>query len=61
MRLSEDLITRFQKLYLEKFGISISLGEAEVELMELAGLIKITARIQYLNEKNIKEGEENEK
>ena len=43
MRLSEDLINRFQKKHLEKFGKNLSLGEAETELMELAELIRITS------------------
>ena len=45
MRLSEDLITRFQKKYLEEFGKNLSLGEAEAELMELAELIRITSHL----------------
>jgi len=45
MRLSEDLITRFQKSYFEKFGRNISIGEAEAELIELAELIRITSSL----------------
>jgi len=45
MRLSENLITRFQKKHLEKFGKNLSLGEAEAELMELAEIIRITSHL----------------
>ena len=60
-RLSTRLVSDFQNRYSEKFGKEISIGEAEAELLELAELIRITIRTQHVNEKNIKEGEENEK
>jgi len=41
MRLSQDLIQRFQKLYLAKFGAQLSDEAAEFELRELAKLVRI--------------------
>jgi len=60
-RLSASLIAKFQKRYFETFSEKISPDVAEVELLGLAELIRITMRNQHGNEKNIKEGEENGK
>jgi hypothetical protein len=56
MRLSEDLITKFQVTYFEKFTEHISLETAEAELLDLAELVRIT------HSKTIKDidGQENE-
>jgi hypothetical protein len=61
LRLSASLIAKFQKKYFETFAEKISPDAAEVELLGLAELIRITTRIQHVNENNMKEGEENEK
>jgi hypothetical protein len=61
MRLSADLLARFQKRYFDTFAENISLETAEAELLGLAELIRITTRTQHLSEKNMKEGEENGK
>jgi hypothetical protein len=42
MQLSADLLVRFQDRYFEAFAERISLETAEAELLELAGLIRIT-------------------
>jgi hypothetical protein len=57
MQLSEDLITRFQKKYFEKFAEHISVETAEAELSELAELIRIAKRIQNITDKEMKEEE----
>lgn len=41
MRLSKPLLMDFQKRYLEIFGESISLEEAETELLGIAELVSI--------------------
>lgn len=44
MRLSDPLIAKFQQAHLEEFGYAITTERAEAELMELAELIRLTAR-----------------
>jgi hypothetical protein len=61
MRLSADLLARFQKRYFDTFAENISLETAEAELLGLAELIRIATRIQHVNENNMKEGEKNGK
>lgn len=51
MALSKALVKQFQALYLEKYGVEIDAALAEVELRELAELVRITSP---------KQGEENE-
>jgi hypothetical protein len=41
MRLSADLISRFQRKYLESFGEHITPDVAEAELLDLAALVLI--------------------
>lgn len=41
MHLSRELVTQFQKTHKEKFGESISEGEARRDLSSLASLLKI--------------------
>lgn len=45
MRLSLDLINEFQDLYLKAFGEQILIEKAELELLSLAELIRITKPI----------------
>jgi hypothetical protein len=59
MRLSADLIARFQAKYYEKFAERISPEVAEAELSGLAELIRITRRTQNVANKELKDGEEN--
>jgi hypothetical protein len=47
MQLSESLIAKFQQAHLEEFGYAISAERAEVELLELAELIRLTVRPDY--------------
>lgn len=42
MQLSLDLTTEFQKLHFKTFGERISLETAELELLNLADLVRIT-------------------
>ena len=42
MRLSADLVTEFQELYLKTFGEPILPEAAELELLSLAELVRIT-------------------
>lgn len=44
MRLSKDLISKFQERYFETFDEQILPEVAEAELLELAELIKLTTR-----------------
>ena len=48
MRLSNDLIAKFQQTYLDEFGQAISAETAEAELLELAELVEITGRTHQL-------------
>jgi|GEM_PF-3769775 len=57
MRLSTDLITRFQAKYFEAFSVSLSLEDAEAELLGLAELIKITAPRHQITQDDLKDGE----
>ncbi len=43
MSLNKNLITKFQALYLEKFATEISYDIAELQLKELADLVRNTA------------------
>lgn len=42
MRLSQDLVTEFQELHLKTFGKPILPEAAELELLSLAELVRIT-------------------
>jgi hypothetical protein len=42
MLLSEELVRKFQTLHLEKFNIKIEYATAELQLKELAELVRIT-------------------
>lgn len=46
MRLSLELVTEFQELYLKTFGKQISPEAAELELLSLAELVRITHPIE---------------
>ena len=52
MRLSEGLITQFQRRYLETFGELISQEVAESELLSLAALVEITLKPVKANKEN---------
>jgi hypothetical protein len=52
MGLSEDLIAKFQKKYFETFAEKISPEDAEVELLSLAELVKITCKPVMTNKEN---------
>lgn len=56
MKLSDTLIAKFQQAHLEEFGYAISVERAEAELLELAELIRLTARP---DNKDTKSSEEN--
>ena len=43
MRLSKELVERFQALHLKKWGTSISYDVAEIHLKELAELVRIVS------------------
>ena len=58
MRLSPDLIIRFQNRYFEAFAEQLSPEDAEAELLDLAQLIKITAPNPRGHAKDMKYGEE---
>jgi hypothetical protein len=57
MRLSADLISRFQKRYFEVYAVHLLPEEAEIELLELAELIRITMRTQLVSHEALKGGE----
>ncbi len=46
MRLNSALVLKFQKLHLEKFDKPITYEAAELELLNLAELIRITRPIK---------------
>lgn len=46
MQLSEELVTKFQGLHLEKYNLEISYVVAESQLKELAELIRLTAKAE---------------
>lgn len=52
MQLSLDLITEFQKLHLKTFGEPISLETAELELLNLADLVRITQSHKIKEDEN---------
>lgn len=43
MALSKKLVKEFQELHLKKFGVEISSESAELELLQLAELVRLTA------------------
>jgi len=43
MQLSNELVTKFQGLHLEKCGVVIGFNAAESQLKELAELVRLTA------------------
>jgi hypothetical protein len=45
MRLSKELVEQFQALHFKKYGESIDYQTAELQLNELAELVRITAPI----------------
>ena len=49
MILNNDLIERFQSVYLEKFGVIISYTIAEAQLKELAELVRLTSTGELLS------------
>jgi hypothetical protein len=61
MRLSADLISRFQKRYFEVFSVRLSPEDAEAELLGLAELVRIVAPKSGKNIMTMKHGEENGK
>ncbi len=61
MRLSADLISRFQNRYFEVFAVRLSSEDAEAELLDLAELVKIVAPKPRQNIMTMKHGEENGK
>lgn len=46
MSLSKDLVERFQAIYINKNGEVIGYSQAEVELKELAELIRLTLKTE---------------
>lgn len=52
MQLSTALVTEFQKLHLKKFGESISLEAAEMELLNIAELVRITQPYKAKEDEN---------
>jgi len=52
MRLSADLISRFQRRYLEVFGEQITPDIAEAELLDLAELVLITQSARIVDIEN---------
>jgi hypothetical protein len=52
MRLSLDLITKFQELHLKTFGEPIHPEAAELELLSLAELIRITHPLKIMEIKD---------
>ena len=61
MRLSADLISRFQNRYFEVFAVRLSPEDAEAELLDLADLVRIVAPKPRKNIMAMKNGEENGK
>jgi hypothetical protein len=49
MTLSNELVERFQAIYVNKFGKVIGYSEAESELKELAELVRLTSEMQEAN------------
>ena len=50
MFLSEELVEKFRALHLEKYGEEISYNAAELQLKELADLVRITSKIEDKHE-----------
>ena len=55
MHYSKDLIARFQKQYLESYGLEISEESAELELFRLARLLEIFYLAVFTKEEDINE------
>lgn len=52
MRLSLDLVSEFQELHLKKFGEPILPEAAELELLSLAELVRITQPVKTKETEN---------
>ncbi len=46
MTTNNKLIERFQELHINKYGVEISCEVAEHQLKELAGLIRLTLKVE---------------
>jgi hypothetical protein len=46
MLLSKDLVKKFQALHLEMCGVEISYAVAELQLQELAELVRLTSKAE---------------
>lgn len=46
MSLTKELVNKFQALYQTKYGESLSYQAAEMQLKELAELVRLTSQVQ---------------
>jgi len=44
MSLTKDLVESFQAIYVNKYGINIDYKDAEIELKELASIVRLTSQ-----------------